>query len=244
MKMSASKRLSVAIVLLIVIFSSFAAVLIYLNVGSARLDISFIPDRLNSSPGEIGWFLVEIDTSEEITTYELDIQTNTSIDTDYVYWPQTPLLEVFLYPNSSHIDTCIEVEVTLSVGDLIAHDSAFMLVWNWTFEGVEEVIEKRDVFIDYLAANHPELGINETTSWTPIFNCAGILIVGHYLFKSSQWEMEIAWHVMIQPYDWVQVYLRPRAEIQPSWAGEIESWSTDNQTIMEIEPPAEIYRPM
>jgi len=241
---SDTKRLLAGVVLLIVISSAFVAILFYLDSNPVRLDVSFIPENVNTSPGEIGWFLVEIDSPTVITDYDVVIQTNASIDTDYRYWFQTPLLEVFLYPNSSHIDMCIEVEVVFTWGELVAHDSAFLHVLNWTFEGLTEVLEKQDVFIDYLKSTHPEFGINETTSWTPIHNGAGILIVGHYLFKSAQWEMELAWHVMIAPHDWVQVYLRPRGEIQPSWAGNIESWSTDNQTIVEIDPPTEIYRPM
>ncbi len=241
--MSNSRRLLVIAVLLIVIISSVAAALIYMNLNSEKLEINFIPDHTNTSPGETGWFLVEIDSREQITTHEISIQTNVSVETDFTYWSQTPLIEVFVYPNSTHLDTCIEIEVTFSAGDLIAHDTAFLYVWNWTFGDISEVIAKRNVFIDYLATSHPEYGIDNTTSWTPIHNGVGILVVGHYLFMSSQWEMQIEWHFMISPYDWVVVYLRPRAEIEPSWAGKIESWITDNQTILEIEPPPEIYRP-
>jgi len=242
--MNFSNRLLAGIALLIIVIASSFAVVLYLNSSSDKLDITFIPEHMNSSPGETGWFLVEIDTTRQMTDYDIAIQTNASIETDYTYWPQTPLLEVFVYPNSSHVDSCIEIDLTLSSGALVVQDYAFLHVLNWTFEGLSEVIEKRDVFIGHLADSYPEFGINGTTLWTPIYNGAGILVVGHYLFKSSQWEMEIAWHVMIPPYDWVQVYLRPRAEVQPSWAGMIESWSTDNETVVEIDPPLEIYRPM
>lgn len=241
--MSDSRRWPVFVVLLIVISSVFAVVLISLTSNSETLNIDFIPDHSNTSPGGTGWFIVEIDATEEIATYDVAIQTNTSIETDYEYWSQTPLLEVFIYPNTSHIDMCIEVEVVFTWGELVASDSAFLYVLNWTFGELSEVIQKRDVFIDHLASTYPELGINQTTSWTPIWNGAGILIVGHYLFKSTYWEMEIAWHVMIAPHDWVQVYLRPRAEVQPSWAGKIDSWTTDNETVVEMELPSEIYRP-
>ncbi len=241
-RVSESRRWIVGVVLLILLSSGFAGLFLYLNTNPDRLAINFIPEHTNSSPGEIGWFLVEIDAVDEISTYDIAIQTNVSIETDYKYWPQTPLMEVFVYPNSSHIDMCIEVEVSFTSGELVAHDTAYLYVLNWTFEGVSEVIEKRDVFIHYLETTYPELGINSSTSWTPIHNGVGILIVGHYLFKSTNWEMEIAWHVMIAPHDWVEIYLRPRAEIQPSWAGKIDSWSTDNQTVLEMEPPSEIYR--
>jgi hypothetical protein len=239
-----SKRSLTGIGLLLIVITSSVVVLIYLNSNIERLEISFLPEYMNSAPGETGWFLVEINSTRQTTDIEIDIQTNVSIETDYTYWSQTPLLEIFLYPDSSHIDSCIEVNVTISSGALVAHDVASLSVLNWSFGELTEVIEKRDVFINYMAINYPELGINDSTSWTPIHNGAGILIVGHYLFKSDQWELEIDWHVMIAPHDWVKGYLRHRAEVQPSWAGIIESWSSDNHTIIEVEPPTDIYRPM
>jgi hypothetical protein len=238
---NSSRVLAVVGVLLVLVFSALAG-LILLN--SERIVISFIPDHSNTIPGETGWFLVEIQATSEITDYEIAVDTNCSVETGYKYWAQTPLLEVFVYPNASHVDHCIEIEVSFTWGELVAHDSAFLYVLNWTSEGLDEIIEKRDVFIDFLAVNHPEFGIDNNTTWTPIYNCAGIIIVGHHLFKSAEWEMEVSWHVMIAPYDWVQVYLRPRAESTPSWAGTINSWSTDNGTVVETDPPTEIYRPM
>lgn len=239
--MNRSIRVLVVSALLLVVCMSSLAVILFMN--SQRVSISFVPERANTTPGETGWFLVEIEASRDIVTYEVAIETNASVDTDYTYWPDTPLLEVFVYPNESHVESCIEIEVTFSSDGVAAHDTAFLCVLNWTFEELEEVIERRDVFIDFLAANHAEFGIDNATVWTPIYNCAGILIVGHHLFKSAEWEMEVSWHVMIAPHDWVTVYLRHRGEAAPSWAATIESWSTDNQTVLETTPPTEIYRP-
>ncbi len=215
---------------------------VVLKSNPGQIDIRFIPDHLNTIPDDTGWFIVEVNSTQEIVDPDIEIHTNASIETDYTYWPQTHLIEVFLYPDLSHMDTCIEVEVTISSGPLVASDSALLLVWNWTASELPPVIEKRDVFVYYLASNHPELGINETTVWTPIYNCAGIIVVGHYLFQSDLWEMEVAWHEMIPPSDWVHVYLRQRQDVKPSWAGEIGSWSDVDRVVVEVDPPEEIYR--
>ncbi len=173
---------------------------------------------------------------------EVQIQTNVSMATEYTYWPQTPLLEVFLYPDMMHVDICVEVAVTLQWGSVVVHASALMYVWNWTNSELPMAIEKKDVFVEYLTLNYPEFGINANTSWDSIYNAAGILIVSHYLFRSEMWEMEVAWHVMIPPYDWVQIYLRYRGNITPCWAAEIESWNASTHVIRTITPPEEIYR--
>ncbi|MGY5852798.1 MAG: hypothetical protein RTU92_04455 [Candidatus Thorarchaeota archaeon] len=238
-----SRRVAASIgIVLIVVFSTVVAALIYLNSQPDTLEINFIPETVNTIPGEPGWFLVEITTTRFIAEYDVSIQTNVSIDTEYRYWSEAPLLEIFLTPNSSHVESWVEVEVTFSVGSLSANDTALLLVLNWTSTDLPDVIEKRDVFIEYFSIHYSEFNIDNDTEWTPIYNGAGILVVSHYLFRSAEWELAISWHVMIPPHDWVEVYLRPRAHTQPSWAGKVESWSSDNHTIVTLDPPIEIYR--
>jgi len=227
---------------LIVVVSTIGLALLAMN--SNPLTINFVPDYLNTIPNDVGWFLVEINTDRELRNAEITIHTNVSIETDYTFWPATKLIEVFVYPSTSNIDQCIEIQVTFSCDSLVAQDTALVYVWNWEGDDVSYASGMRDAFVKHLAENNPELGINETTTWTPIYNTAGIIIVTHYLFKSEQWEMELSWHVMIAPYDWAHVYLRQRCDLVPSWAGEITSWSTDNATIVEVEPPIEIWRAM
>ncbi|TFF95588.1 hypothetical protein EU546_03025 [Candidatus Thorarchaeota archaeon] len=228
-------------VLLVVLVSSIA-VLVYLDSGSNSLEIRFVPDHLNTVPSEVGWFLIEIDTVGPLPDLTISIDANTSIETDYEFWEQTLLLEVFVYPNSSHIDHCIEIEATLSSGGVTTRDTAKLDVLNWSAAELPPVVEMRDVFVDFLSAQHAEFGVNDTVSWTPIYNGAGVLVVGHYLFRSDQWEMSVSWHVTIQPHDWAQTYLRHRSVLQPSWAGKIESWGSENHTVYEINTPETIYR--
>jgi hypothetical protein len=67
-------------------------------------------------------------------------------------------------------------------------------------------------------------------------------IVSYYLFFSEEWEMGISWHVMMAPYDWAVMYLRPRsAKTTPTYGLRIESFSSGD-TPREVEPPAQVYR--
>ena len=80
-----------------------------------------------------------------------------------------------------------------------------------------------DRFIPWLATTHPELGISEGTVWqgTP---GSWVLIVTHYVFISADWEVDLAWHVMTPPNDWIRIQLRHRwTETAPSVAFEIPS---------------------
>jgi len=88
----------------------------------------------------------------------------------------------------------------------------------------ETASQMRDMFIPWLAANHPELGITTETEWTGTIVNPRILVVMHYIFTSDEWEIYITWHVMIPPYDWTRIHLRHRyTEQRPSTAYEISS---------------------
>jgi hypothetical protein len=105
-----------------------------------------------------------------------------------------------------------------------------------------EAAALRDLFTPWLAEQHPELGIDADTTWRGTIVTPQILVVMHYLFFSEEWEMHVAWHIMIPPYDWVRIDLRRRyVETVPSRAFEISSCSSGVQPV-EIPPPDSMWR--
>lgn len=78
-------------------------------------------------------------------------------------------------------------------------------------------------FTGWLGESRPELGISDGTEWqgTP---GSWVLVVTHYIFVSDAWELDMAWHVMMPPDDWIRINLRHRwTETTPSIAFEIPS---------------------
>lgn len=238
----------VVVIISIVTISSVLIVLFTINKTEIRnLHVDIFPNSIKSCPEHTTWLLVNIsfvgEDSKNILTF--NIETNTSIDLDWQLWNNSVssrFLEIFLYPSIIHIDLDIEVKVTANVGKLIASDVAIVSVVNWTFGEPSYPETLIEPFISYLSVNKTTYQIDESTSWEGIWSGIEILIVQHYLFKSDQWEMEVSWHVMVTPHDWVKIYLRKRFELNPIWAGMIESWSSGNYTILDIEPPEEVYR--
>jgi hypothetical protein len=96
-------------------------------------------------------------------------------------------------------------------------------------------------WVAWLAAERPELGIDADTGWEPVF-VSTLLVVSHYSYWSDEWEMTIAWHNMIAPDDWADVFLRHRGtETTPSIAFRIDSVS--GATVPHpIQPPTELVR--
>ena len=102
--------------------------------------------------------------------------------------------------------------------------------------------ELRDVFVQWLQTNEPQLGITNQTHWMGTIVSPQWLIVEHYLFFSKDWEMHIYWHVMIPPYDWARVDLRQRAtQLMPSQSFEIASVNGSTAP-QPIPPPDETWR--
>jgi hypothetical protein len=96
-------------------------------------------------------------------------------------------------------------------------------------------------FLTWLAAVHPEFGIGPRTPWQGSPG-SWVLAVEHYQFVSDEWELGLAWHVMIAPDDWATVYLRRRwTEARPSKAFRISSVSGGTEP-REIAPPEAVWR--
>ena len=102
--------------------------------------------------------------------------------------------------------------------------------------------ELRDVFSQWLQTNEPQLGISNQTQWVGTIVSPQWLVVEHYLFFSSQWEMHVYWHVMIPPYDWARIDLRERgSQFAPSMSFEISSVN-GSAVPHSIPPPGEAWR--
>jgi hypothetical protein len=166
----------------------------------------------------------------------------TSVEVEYAPISDSGVAEVTVIPDSTSLADTVLVTI---IGERKSHRDS-LEVWVAVIEGFtvdeESAIEYRDRFVPWLGANHPELGIDSTTSWIGISGRPNILVVSHYLFFSDEWEMGLTWHVMIPPYDWSSIYLRHRGtEFSPSLAFEIPSVDAGDDPI-SVAPPDSVDR--
>ena len=80
--------------------------------------------------------------------------------------------------------------------------------------------------IDWLETNHPEFGSFSTANSYAYITYLAHLIVEHWTFLYDEWEMRICFHVMIPPYDWSMIWLRPRGEVDAIFSAKRESDGT------------------
>ena len=134
------------------------------------------------------------------------------------------IAEVTVTPSTASIDQTITITITGERQGITQTETVTIEVIPGEDDLGETASQMRDMFIPWLATNHPELGITTETEWTGTIVNPRILVVMHYIFISDEWEIYLTWHVMIPPYDWTRIHLRHRfTEQRPSSAYEISS---------------------
>jgi len=144
--------------------------------------------------------------------------------------PPGLVAEVTVIPDEGTLDKTLPVTIRSERHGLQHTERVDIVMWDGPLpEGIlegalEGAARKRDLFIPWLAANYPDLGITAETEWVGTYAKVLMPVANYYLFFSKEWEMVLVFHVMIPPDDWSYIYLRHRfTEVCPSYAFEISS---------------------
>jgi len=133
--------------------------------------------------------------------------------------------EVCVVADATTTETTGSVVITATSGAEETSVTRSLKVFPMLDERAADAKPYFDLWVAWLAAEHPELGITADTAWEPVF-VSTLLVVSHYSYWSEDWEMMVAWHNMIPPYDWTEVHLRRRGvDAAPSLAFKIDSVS-------------------
>lgn len=109
----------------------------------------------------------------------------------------------------------------------------------------DQATEIAGLFIDRIEEEVPGLPADAKglIGGTPV---AGLLVVTHYAWFTAEAEIGVAWHIMVAPDDFAELYVRPRDQLRPTRAFRVSSWSTalagGDVQIEEITPPPDVMR--
>jgi hypothetical protein len=149
--------------------------------------------------------------------------------------------EVWVVPDASSVETTATVDITANRGGVDRTEHRSISIMPMADERAADAQPYFERWVAWLAANQPQLGITLDTVWQPTF-VSTFLVVSHYAYWSAEWEMVVAWHNMIPPSDWSEIYLRHRdTEAQPSLAFRIDSVAGNTEP-QPVGPPAEVMR--
>ena len=206
------------------------------------------PEARPAIPGERVCFLVLVE-DRDVDDGEITFAaTGDGVTIDRV--PQTvpapgevAELWVTIGPHEGTTEKVVDVELTVSHGGADPVDwveTRSIIVYPETDSRADIAEQYVDFWIDWLASERPELGIDETTEWESSF-VSMLLIVSKYAYWSEEWEMVVAWHEMVPPDDFTEVYLRRRdSEERYSLVFRQDSFSEGSE-VHQLEP-AELIR--
>lgn len=198
--------------------------------NDCRFTIDAKYSKIRSYPEGGGIFLVRVAPAdalpEEINlSIRADARLNARIDVNELNRP-SGIAEITIQPDQS-ID--IGFHPIMVYATRLNTTRAVRLnveMINWPSGNAQPAMVKRDEFVAWLETEHPEFGRFSGRDWFPYMTYPGILVVEHWTFLDQDWEMRICFHVMIPPYDWSMLLLRPRGEWNPIFAAKRESHGT------------------
>lgn len=189
---------------------------------------------IRSQPGGGGVFIVRMVRGRVMSDdYSLSIQAdaglNASIDIDGFSGP-SGVAEISVRPDESIDAGIYSIRFYATDRNITRAIEMNVDVINWPAGTSEMAMDKRDEFVTWLETEHPELGNFSRREWYSYLTYPGILQVEHWTFLDQDWEMRICFHVMIPPYDWSMLLIRPRGE----WDALLAARRESDGTIYEI----------
>ncbi len=217
--------------------------------GASALQIERSPQFVNRLiPGERPLALVEV--SGDAQPGRVSLIGESSIDGMAVRLEPASVTvgevaEVWVQVPEVDQDVPFTVTVTASRSD----DQVSVAIDATAVPGVDDIADTAaqiaQVFLDAMADEVPGLpaSADQLTRGTPV---AGLLVVTHYSWFTPEYEVGLAWHIMVAPDDFAELSVRPRSGLTPTRAFRLGSWSTALAgrvvDVREIDPPPEATR--
>lgn len=200
------------------------------------------PEVRMAIPGQRVPFLVEVASDSDAPVTITASATGATVE-EIILEELVPgeVGEVWVVPEPSSVETTASVTITATRGATEASELRSLPVFPMVDDRGADAERYFRIWVDWLAAGQPELGITAATEWDPEF-VSTLLVVSHYAYFSDEWEMTVAWHIMIPPDDWTEVHLRRRfVEARPSLAFRMDSVAGLTEP-HPVEPPEVVVR--
>ena len=143
----------------------------------------------------------------------------------------SPVSEILIRPDNLTRIGLHDIELTASDGRNLKKLTLQVNISNCSIGAPSDyVIGKRNVFMQWLEREYPDFDNISNQDWFAYMTYAEILVVEHWTFLSSEWEMRVCCHITIPPHNWSMLRLRKRGDIEPMFAAKCDY----NGTLYEI----------
>jgi hypothetical protein len=200
--------------------------------GYVSLKINSDPDlnieadkKILNKDSQVAEITINPIETAELKTYEIKItasyhgKTKQMSFIDLINKMRFPILSRFINLLLNHFNINYYEKFLLDTKTIILEVEMF----DWTSDNLPNATIKRDEFVDWLEEKHPEFGTFKDKIFFAYLTYPAHLVVEHWSFLYDYWEMRICFHVTIPPYNWSQISLRKRGEIEAIFAAKRES---------------------
>jgi hypothetical protein len=201
------------------------------------------PEVRMAIPGQKVCFLVVLNTADTVSpvTISASAEKATVAAIEPVELKAGVVGEVWVVPDAATTETTASVTITATRAGVTKTIERSLPIFPMADERAADAQPYFEHWVAWLTAEHPELGITDDTVWEPEF-VSTLLVVSHYSYWSADWELTLAWHVMMPPDDWSEIHLRHRGtESAPSLAFRMDSWTNKTEP-HAVEPPEVVVR--
>ena len=139
--------------------------------------------------------------------------------------------EISLYPNNLTRIGLHEIEITATHVNISRLITLEVEILNHSVGNPSSyIIGKKNKLINWLESEYPIFDNISNQDWFAYMTYVEILVVEHWTFISSEWQIRLCCHITIPPYNWSMLRLRKIGEIDPILAAKCEY----NDIIYEI----------
>jgi hypothetical protein len=131
--------------------------------------------------------------------------------------------EITIYPNNLTRIGLHEIELSASHTNISRLISLKVDILNRSIGTPSSyIIGKKNKLIHWLESEYPTFNNISNQDWFAYMTYVEILVVEHWTFLSSEWELRLCCHITIPPYNWSMLRLRKIGEIEPIFAAKCD----------------------
>lgn len=191
---------------------------------SDKGDYKFIAkyDSIRTFPNGAGVFVLKIKPNSDFDgSVKLKIIANdllgATLDKTCLSSKDT-VVNIYIKPSDDIEKKTYEIEVLALHSNIEKRIKLKIIVFDWQNGNAEVAIEKFELFKNWIDANKPEYSEIFNLIKNKYLTYPEILIVEHWTFINSLYEVRFCFHVMVPPDDWSMLQVRKLKKFEPDFS--------------------------
>ncbi|MBI5647865.1 MAG: hypothetical protein HY962_13125 [Ignavibacteriae bacterium] len=184
--------------------------------------IAAVYDSIRSAPSGGGLFVCRMSPGFGFGgSVRLSLEADASLGatlTKTLLGAKDSVFEVLVHPRAGLAEDAYPLTVVAEHGGVRRRLTLRVRVIEWHAPDPAVADSVRARFLSWFADHHPEYLPAFVPSMGTWNTYPQILIVEHYTLLTPVYEVRVCSHVMVPPYDWAKICIRPRTSSLPTFA--------------------------